>query len=120
MRELTQPILHIPPKCGALVYIFESKQDLTYALTVEDFTKASQARIVTPGDYPISYIEETASSPYALIKGRIPPGISVYVREYDTPQHHPDGFSYEAWAILEYDSVGSQGLEVYDKGTPRC
>ena len=119
MRPLTELMLHISPKCGALVYIFESKQDLAYALTVEDFTNASQTRIVTPGDYRISYIEDTASSPYAL-KGRVPARISVYVREYDTPQHHPDGFSYEAWAILEYDSIGSQGLEVYDKGTPRC
>lgn len=118
MRPLTEPMLHIPAKCGALVYIFESKQDLAYALTVEDFTKASQTRIVIPGDYPISYIEETAASPYAL-KGRVPARISVYVREYDTPQRHPDGFSYEVWAILEYDSVGSQGLEVYERGTRR-
>lgn len=118
MRPLTELMLYIPPKCGAWVYIFESKQDLAYALTVEDFTKASQTRIVIPGDYPISYIEETAACPYAL-KGRVPARISVYVREYDTPQRHPDGFTYEAWAILEYDSVGPAGVEVYGKGTRR-
>ena len=118
MRPLTELMLHIPAKCGALVYIFEKKQDLAIALANEDFTNASQTRIVTPGDYVISDIDETAAPPHAL-KGRVPPRISVYLREYDTPQHHPDGFTYEAWAILEYDSVGPAGVEVYGKGTRR-
>jgi hypothetical protein len=94
--------IHIPSDGYVSVYIFSTIEDMNKWLTSGQSLSGAGYTFMNArgGDYAISDIATTDNTAEV-----------IYMRQYDWPQVHKDGYTYRAWAIAVH--AGSTAVRLY-------